>query len=344
MLTGRHRATSRPNIVYSGKDGIDPIDVRSVPCTVVDFNTSLWSYHNCEMMFDAPFTVKTLNVNEESYMYNVLKLTPGFYVCRVKSGNFAQRQAQPHVSPNCRLELIERTPQHAIRRRNGCLCTGQHDLRLLICEDTNIELRLYFDQRAAVRIPTFHCMEVRSRAHVAIPFNTKIGSGRYRQTAMRYTLEDMHIVLKKIHFVQHWLETLSKNTESLIKIVNNPLFDIRKPLETREYMQVVQDISHGITNGVPESFISNSFFSVELFPSLRFPLISKTLVRELDQCIMSSAEISRHERVDSLQRSLRYINFVMIEYIEFKQKLSDMMVETHNKKKNEMWNTIRISV
>jgi hypothetical protein len=335
---------SGPTVLHTSRtDGIDLISLSDVRHTVVDFKTSMWSFHNCKMIFDAPYTVKTLDLHQpECYMYSVLKLTPGYYLCRVNSA--------PHAAGNCRLELLERDDSDGtatkIERRHGCLCTKKNDLKLLITHDSNTELRLTFDPMISTCVPSFHNMEVRMRQHIVMPFKTNIRSGMYTLPPMRYDSHDMHIVLKKVHYVIHWLSTLDKDVSELMTMLSDPLLDIEQQLTSCEYTQIVQQIQRSITECLPESFIATSFhFSVNLFPDLRFPLISATLIKELDQCI-SASSINPTKMVGILSHSSKYLNHMLCEYIEFKQKLSDKMIVCQKKgaSTETWWNSIQIHV
>ena len=99
-----------------------------------------------------------------------------------------------------------------------------------------------------------------------------------------------------------------------------------------------------ITTDIPDSFVAKSFcFSVFLCPGLKVPLLSQTLIKELTTCInmepVDTAQISRVFR-----HSLKYINFMVVEYLEFKG-----CIETNiNKLKSDVqhidWNSIRVDI
>ena len=330
------------HIFKASKDGIDPITHNQVKCNVVDFRTTMWSYENCKMIFDHPFTIKTISLGQESYMYSYLKLTPGMYICTVKSTQ----------QPNCRLEIIQREKdgdnddtnnwKNRIVHRHGCLCTNTTDLKLLNTGDTDVELRILFDPYKDVRVPSFVCMEVRSRQYIAMPMKSKIQSGLYKPRPLRYCSLDVHKILKKIHYVLHWLETLDENINNILKMVSNPLFDIDDNNSAFDYTHHMQDIQNAISIELPQTFIANSYcFSVYLFPGIKIPLMSKSLIRELSQCV-SMKNIPMNKLISILRHSSKYINFMIVEYIEFKQCVSDKLKDLKTEKDYE-WQTIQIT-
>jgi hypothetical protein len=337
-----HR-THTPQIYCSSRDGIDPITHAQVKCDIIDYSSTMWSYENCKMTFDHPFTVKTLALGQLTFMYSYLKLTPGMYICTVKSSG----------TPNCRLELIQREKdgddddannwQNRILHRHGCLCTNTTDLKLLNTGDTDVELRIIFDPYSDVRIPSFACMEVRSRQRIAMPMKSKIQSGLYKPRPLRYGSLDVHKILKKIHYVIHWLETLDENIDEILKMVSNPLFDIDDNNNAFDYTHYMQDIQNAISIELPHTFVANSYcFSVYLFPGVKIPLMSQSLIRELSLCI-SNQKIKTDKLVHTLRHSSKYINFMLVEYIEFKQCVSDKLKEFKSEKEYE-WQTIQITI
>jgi len=295
------------------------------------------------MTFDHPFTVKTNALGSDSYIYSYLKLLPGMYICTVKSSGI----------PNCRLEIIQREKdgdddesnnrKNRILHRHGCLCANTTDLKLLNTGDTDVELRILFDPYKDVRVPSFICMEVRSRQRIAMPMKSKIQSGLYKPRPLRYGSLDVHKILKKIHYVIHWLETLDENINEILKMVSNPLFDIDDNNSAFDYTHYMQDIQNAISIELPRTFVANSYcFSVYLLPGVKIPLMSHTLIQELSQCI-SKNQIKTEKLVSVLRHSSKYINFMIIEYIEFKQCVSNTLADLKTDK-DYVWQTIQIKI
>lgn len=332
-----------PHIYRVSRDGVDPITHSQVKCNVVDYRSTMWSYENCKMTFDHPFTVKTLRLGSDSFMNSYLKLTPGMYICTVKSTG----------APNCRLEIIQREKdgddddsnnwKNRILHRHGCLCTNTTDLKLLNTGDTDVELRIIFDPYKDVRVPSFICMEVRSRQRIAMPMKSKIQSGLYKPRPLRYGSLDVHKILKKIHYVIHWLETLDDNINEILKMVSNPLFDIDNNNNAFDYTLYMQNIQNAISTELPQTFVANSYcFAVYLFPGVKIPLMSQSLIRELSQCLCTT-QIKTDKLVSILRHSAKYINFMIVEYLEFKQCVSDKLKELKTDK-DCGWQTIHIKV
>jgi hypothetical protein len=309
------------NIISSSPGAIDPLATYAVKHTTVDFASTAWSFENCKMVFDHPYTVKTLDLRKPCYMYALLKLSPGLYLFRVKCNS---------NQPNCKLELIERDQSEDIghpdgcRASHSCMCHSVTDLKKLLVVDTNIELRLSFTSRVDRRPPTFACMEVRTKQHIVMPLRvTKVRGGNCQKCPVKYNLLDMQFILKKVLYTIHWLETLESDIDQLIQLVANPLWDINDATSAHEYGHLATEIESAIVERLPHTFVTNSFrYAVRMFTNMRFPLISQTLVTELTRCF-------RQETVDQdataivLRQSLRYVNFMLVEFAEFKQQMAD---------------------
>lgn len=335
--------TQKPTMLYAGRDGIDPITHHQVQCTIVDFQATLWSFENCKMTFDHPYTVKTIALGKDSYMYSYLKLLPGMYICTVKSSGRA----------NCRLEIIQREKDYddkdsnnwknRILHRHGCLCAHTTDLKLLNTGDTDVELRIIFDPYTDLREPSFVKMEVRSRQRIAMPMKSKIHSGLYKPKPLRYGSLDIHTILKKVHYVINWLETLDENINSVLRMVANPLWDIDQATSAFDYTHYMQDIQNALSVELPHTFLAKSHcFSVFLFEGVKIPLMSHTLVSELTQCI-NQTKVNKHKMMSVLRHSLKYINFMMVEYIEFKKCVSEKLV-SFKCDRDYRWNVIKVDV
>ena len=333
----------KPSVLYAGKDGIDPITHSQVNCTVVDFHSTLWSFENCKMTFDHPYTIKTLELGKDSYMYSYLKLLPGMYICTVKSKGVA----------NCRIELIQREKDYddndannhknRILHRHGCLCAHSTDLKLLNTGDSDVELRLVFDPYCDIREPSFVKMEVRSRQRIAMPMKSKIHSGLYKPRPLRYGSLDIHTILKKVHYVINWLESLDENINQILRMISNPLWDIDTNTSAFDYTHYMQEIQNALSVSLPHTFLAKSHcFSVFLFDNIKIPLLSNTLVSELTQCI-NKKTVDTHKMLSVLRHSLKYINFMMVEYIEFKTNVAKKLV-SFKSDTDYQWNTIKVQM
>jgi hypothetical protein len=305
------------HIIAQQVGAVDPIGTYSVKHTTVDFRTTAWSYENCKMVFDHPHTVRTLDLRKPCYMYAMLKFTPGLYLCRVNSVSH---------QPNCKLELLERASDEsrAVQRRNGCMCHSVADLRVLLAVDTNVELRVTFTTQVDRRVPSFGSMEVRVKQHICMPLRVaKVCGGSSKKHVVRYDLPDMQFILKKVLYGIHWLESLEADVDALIQLVTNPLWDVREPSSAHEYAHLVQEIQSAIVDRLPLTFVTGSFrYTVQVFNrDMRFPLISQTLVTELARCVRTDT-LDQEAIAAVLRQSLRYINFMLVEFAEFKQQLT----------------------
>lgn len=340
-------------ILYRGKDGIDPITHAQVPHTKVDFRATLWSFENCERTMDHPYTVRTLHLGQETFMYAMLKLMPGLYVCTVKSHHGGM--------PNCRLEIIQREKDYdgddsnnwknKVVHRHGCLCAHTTDLKMLITNDTDAEVRIVFDPFQDIRVPSFQVMEVRSRRKIALPMKQNVPTGLYKPTPMRYGAMDIHRMLKKVHYTIHWLKTLDEHLNAVLRLVTNPLWDIDDPTNAFEYTQSMQLIQNALSTELPQAFVATSYcFSVFLFPGVKVPLMSQTLVNELTRCITADP-IDTKALIAVFRHSLKYINFMVVEYVEFKQRVSEKLVGLTSKDGKDgkgggdvEWGVVRVDV
>lgn len=322
--------SSSPTILTASRDGIDPIRHEQVPHKSIAFDTTLWTYENCELAHDHPFTVRTHRGRSGSYMYTVLKLTPGLYVCTLKCSS--------HVA-NCTLEILQRQKDYdgddannqdnPLVSRHTRVCSSKQpegDLRLLVAGDTDAEVRLVFaEERDAGRllVPSFKRLELRSRSRVPMALKSHIPSGYYKPKPMQYTTMDLQRMAKRVHYVINWLRTLDEQLNDALRLVSDPLWDIEDPTSAFDYTQAMQGIQNGLSTEAPSAFVATSCcYSIFLRPGVRIPLMSNTLITELLRCI-------NRERVDSvalvrtLHHSLKYINFMVLEYTEFKQLVSE---------------------
>lgn len=334
-------------IFYRGKDGIDPISRAQVPHTKIDFQSCLWSFDNCERTIDHPYTVRTRHLGTETFMYAMLKLTPGMYVCTVKCNDGA---------PNCRLEIIQREKDYddddsnngknTIVHRHGCLCAHTTDLRMLISADTDAEIRIVFDPFQDIRVPSFRVMEVRSRRKIPLPMKRTVPTGLYKPTPMRYGALDIHRMLKKVHYTIHWLKTMDIQLNAVLRLVSNPLWDIDDPTNAFDYTQTMQLIQNALSIELPRAFVATSYcFSVFLFPGVKVPLLSQTLVKELVACI-NADPINTNTLIRVFRHSLKYINFMVVEYVEFKQLVSDKLVGLTGSggRESREWGVVRVEM
>jgi hypothetical protein len=317
-----------PNVIAQTPHAINLLATNDVKHISVDFNSTAWAYCNCKMIYDTPYTVKTLQLGAESYMYAILKFSPGLYLCRVISNC----PDDNHVA-NCRLEMLERhiTPHGdddaeplPVARRHGCLCRKQADLSLLLTTDTNVECRIVFENRVDIRIPTFRNMEVRSKQQVVMPLrltSPPTGMNQHKHT-IQYRAPDVHFVLKKTLYAMHWLSSLEKDLDGLIQLVTNPLWDMSDPRSEHDYRELTQSIQQALVEHIPVTFISSSFrYKVHMFPGVRFPLISQTLVTEIFRCFKQT-DLKVDDMACMLRQSLKYVNFLLIDFTEFKSHLS----------------------
>lgn len=330
-------------MLYAGKDGIDPITPRQVKCTTIDYQSTLWSFENCTCVQDQPYTVKTTVLSKPNYMYSYLKMLPGMYICTVKCTS----------QPNCHLELIQREKdgdsddsnnwKNRVVCRQGTLCANTTELKLLNTDDTDVELRITFDSHTDVRQPSFLRMEVRSRQKIALAMKTHIHSGMYKPKPLRYDAMAIHTVIKKVHYTLHWLETLESSINSVLRMLINPLWDIDEPTSAFDYTHFTQDIQNALSTEMPLAFLAKSHcFSVFLFDDVKVPMLSNTLVAELTRCI-NTTDINKHKMMLALRHGLKYIQFMTIEYIEFKRCLTEKLVSFKNKEDSQ-WSVIRVAV
>lgn len=337
--------SAHPPVLYkTGQDGIDPLTHNQVPHTTVDFRSTMWSYKNCKATFDHPFTVRTIKLGQPTYMYAYLKLVPGMYICTVCCKG----------SPTCRLEIIQREKDYdtddsnnwknKIVHRHGCLCVHRTDLKMLITGDTDVELRIVYDPHRDICVPSFDRMEVRTRRKIAMPMKTSIRTGMYTPTPIRYSALDMHKMLKRVHYVLQWLKTLEEQLNNVLRMITNPLWDISDNTNAFDYTHYMQEIQNAISTELPDSFIARSFcFSVFLFPGVKIPLMSQTLIHELTTCI-NADPIDSIKLGNIFRHSLKYINFMVVEYIEFKECLMQKLNDLKSAVNEIDWNVVQIEV
>lgn len=331
-----HRHDTGPTKLYTtGHDGVDLLTHAQISHTTVDFRTTMWSYENCKMTFDHPFTVRTIKLGAPCYMYSFLKLVPGMYICTVCCTEIA----------TCRLEIIQRDKEceNNVLHRHGCLCAYKTDLKLLITGDTDVELRIVYDQHCDLHIPSFNCMEVRARRKITMPLKTRIQTGLYKPKPIKYSVVDMHKMLKLVHYVIQWLRTIEEHINDVLRMIANPLWDIDENTSAFDFTHHMQEIQNAISTHVPESFIARSFcFCVFIFPGVKVPLISQTLMKELSYCI--NTKTMEHTKLTNVFRhSLKYINFLVVEYLEFKDCLIKK-INALNTSNNTDWNIVKIDV
>ena len=340
-----HPHTSGSTVLYTtGRDGVDPITHAQVPHTTVDFRSTMWSYENCKATFDHPFTVRTVTLGQPCYMYAFLKLVPGMYICTVCCKGV----------PTCRLEIIQREKdydgddsnnwQNKVVHRHGCLCAHKTDLKLLVTGDTDVELRIVYDPHRDLCVPSFDRMEVRARRKIAMPMKTSIRTGLYKPKPIRYSALDMHKMLKRVHYVLQWLKTLEEHLNDVLRMIANPLWDIDENTSAFDFTHFMQEIQNAISTDLPDSFIARSFcFSVFIFPGVRVPLLSQTLVKELSACI--NADPMDPVQVGKVFRhSLKYTNFMVVEYLEFKECLGKKLNALKSTVDEADWNLVRVEV
>lgn len=287
-------------------------------CTRVDLGTSLWTYNNCKMVTDFPHVVvATPTLGEPSFMYSALKLTPALYDFEMHS--------QPRMPCTCNVEIVEVAADGTTTTRNRS-ANGvgvQQTLRWLVTADTNVELRLNFDSKCTIRTVSFDHVTVRSRKRLSIPFKRNILSGVQMPVRLSYRLADLHRVLKMIHYALNWLKTADSLINEIIATISTPLWDFED--SQHEYAHMAQTLNQHITEHLPQTlFATNSYYRIQLDPQLRLPLISRTLITKLSECIMAKEfEAQKTTIVASLHHSLHYINFMLIEYVEFKNLLQN---------------------
>ena len=304
-------------LIAHGPGAIDPVATYAVKHTTVDFASSAWSFENCKMVFDHPYTVKTLDMRKPCHMYALLKLSPGLYLFRVKCHS---------NQPNCKLALIARDRPDDIENpaSHSCMCHSVTDLKMLLVVDTNVELRLSFTSRVDRRVPSFTCLEVRTKQHIVMPLRVaKVRGGNCHKCPVKYNLLDMQFILKKVLSTIHWLEALESDIDQLIQLVANPLWDITDATSAHEYEHLAAEIETAVVERLPHTFVTNSFrYAVRMFTSMRFPLISQTLITELTRCFRQRT-VDHDATAAILRQSLRYVNFMLVEFAEFKQQLAD---------------------
>lgn len=341
----RFMSSSPAVVLRTDAHGVDPLTYAQVPHIKVDFVSCRWSYENCTKTKDHPFTVRTTQLGAPCYMHATIKLLPAQYIFTIKG--FGNR-------PNCRLEILQRARQTEsarsqasvhpkIVRRHGCVCGRQPtDITMLIYRDTDAEVRIGFDPQQDLRVPTFAVMEVRSRQRIAHPLKQHVPCGLYKPTPVTYTALDIHRLLKRANAVVDWLRQLDEHLNEVLRMITNPLWDVDDAGSAFEYAQAMQAIQNAISIDIPRSFIASSFcFSMFLFPGVRVPLISQTLVNKLGACIQQ-----RTMRTDAIvavfDHSLKYINFMVIEYLEFIKRISDRLSSIKDDTA-QMWNVVQIA-
>ena len=287
-------------------------------CTRVDLGTSLWSYNNCKMVTDFPaVVVMTPALNEPSFMYSALKLTPALYDFDIRS--------KPNMQCTCNIEILEvDTNGNTTTRIRSANANGiQQTLRWLVIADTNAELRLNFNSTCTMRTVSFDHVVVRSRKRLSLPFKRNILTGVQMPVRLSYRLVDLHRVLKMIHYALNWLKTTDTLINEILATISTPLWDFED--SQHEYAHMAQTLNDHITENLPQTlFATNSYYRIQIDPQLRLPLISRTLVTKLSECIMAHEfEAHKTDIVASLHHSLHYINFMLIEYIDFKNRLQN---------------------
>jgi hypothetical protein len=252
------------------------------------------------------------------------------------------------------LELIQREKDYdnddgnnwknKILNRHGCLCAHDTDLKLLVTGDTDVELRIVLDGNVDICVPSFDCLEVRARRKIVMPMKTSIRSGLYKPHPVRYTTIDLHRMLKKVQYVLQWLKSLETTLNDVLRMIANPLWDIDENTSAFDFTHFMQLIQNAITIELPEAFVAHSFcFSIQLFPDVRAPFISETLIKKLTACI-NVQKIDQIELSNVFRHSIKYINFILIEYIEFKECLLQKISQLKSQSNNVQWNHIEIVI
>ena len=286
--------------------------------TRVDLRSSMWTCENCKIVTDFPQTVvNTPTLGKPSFMYAALKLTPALY-----DFNICMQKGAPC---SCTAEIIEVMAGGERKSRNRCAAESdvQQTLRWMVTADSNVELRLRFNDREAMRVVSFDRMVVRSRRKLAMPFKTHVLSGVQTMVRLTYRLNDLHRVLKMAHYAINWLRTVDSLVTDLLNTISSPLWD---PTEnTHEFAHMAQTLHDTLVGQAPRNFFAtNSYYRIQLDTQLRLPLISRTLLARLSDCIMAdNLEERKQDVLASMHHSLHYINFMIVEYVEFKQKLQD---------------------
>jgi hypothetical protein len=354
MSYPRQSSSTTPKVLVAGKDGVDPILHAQVAPTSIDFESTLWTYENCEMVHDNPLTVRTHHrAAGGSFMYASLKLSPGLYVCTVKCSS--------HVA-NCRLEIIQRLKDYDGDDSNNWknvelsrltrVCSSKQpegDLQVLVSGDTDAEVRIVFsdDGRAPMRVlvPSFQELQLRFRNRVPMALKTNIPSGYYKPKPIEYSTLDLQRMVKRVHYVINWLSTLDEQINSVLRLASNPLWDMDEPTNAFDYTQAMQGIQNALSTETPNAFVATSCcYSVFLCPGVRIPLISNTLVTELLGCI-NQGSLDSTALVRTLHHSLKYINFMMVEYAEFKQLITERIatLAAAARPDDGSWNHLRVS-
>ena len=343
---------AKPKLLCASKDGIDPVRHSQVPQNTIDFDSTLWTCEHCEVVHDNPVTVRTHRGTHGSFMYTALKLTPGLYVCTVKCST--------HVA-NCRIDIIQRVKdydeddsnnwQNTELNRLTRVCSSKQtegDMQMLVSGDTDAEVRIVFsDDRDTGRlmVPSFQSLQLRFRNRVPMALKTHIPSGYYKPKPIEYDTLDLQQMAKRVHYVVNWLSTLDEQVNSVLRLVSNPLWDIDDPANAFDYTQAMQGIQNALSTETPSAFVATSCcYSVFLCPGVRVPLISNTLVTELLGCINQECPDST-SLLRTLHHSLKYINFMMVEYAEFKQLVTERVSAlAANTRSNSSWNQLQVNV
>ena len=295
----------------------------------VDLRSSLWTYENCKAVTDIPrHVVHTTALGKPCYMYTSIKLTPALY-------DFDIRMAQG-VECSCTAEIVEVMPDGTRRSRNRCATAGdvRQTLRWMVLVDSNVELRLRFNEKHAMRVVSFDHMIVRSRRKLVIPFQKNVLSGVQTMVRLSYSLSDLHRVLKMMHGAMSWLKVVEGMTKDMAHTIASPLWD---PSDNpHAFADMVQTLRTTLVEEAPDAlFATNSYYKISLDAQLCMPLISRTLITNLSDCIMARDILERKDEVlAALHHALHYINFMFIEYVDFKQRLQDKVA--HNNRVDEV--------
>lgn len=286
--------------------------------TQVDLRSSLWTHENCKTVTDFPqHIVNTLSLSKPSFMYASMKLTPALYEFRIVM--------KPGVPCSCSVEVVDVRADgtRTVRNSSATESSMQQTFRWMVTTDSNVELRLRFNHKVTMRVVSFEKVVVCSRSKLTMPFKSNIMSGVQTVANLRYRLNDLHRMLKMAHFAINWLRTIDSLVTDLLQTISSPLWDPEEG--AHEFALMAQTLHDTLVDQAPSTFFAtNSYYRINLDSQLRLPLISRTLLSRLSDCIMEDRlEERKTEVIASMHHSLHYINFMTVEYVEFKQKLQD---------------------
>jgi len=134
-----------------------------------------------------------------------------------------------------------------------------------------------------------------------------------------------------VHSGMKWLKTVEGLINDVISTIASPLWD---PCDNHHvFSEQATSLRTALVDEAPlPLFATNAYYRISLDSQLRMPLISRTLVHNLSDSLLTrdfADDVQKAKVLDDMHHALHYINFMLIEYVEFKQKLQEKIARNN---------------